>query len=73
MIKEFIKLWEESTTYGKVFLVVIYPLAIVIEMSDKAFNKWITICNRWDNYFYAKVWLLKKGRENYERRNSNKS
>jgi len=73
MIKRIVQYWNESTTFGKIVLVMCIVPALILGMFDYVWVKIMDIGNKFERWRYETFWILKRDKENYERRNSNKS
>lgn len=73
MIKEFMKCWNECTTFGRIVLVMCIVPCLILDMLDYIWTKNMEMCDKLEKWRYKTFWIKKEHKENYERRNSNKS
>ena len=73
MIKRIVQYWNESTTFGRIVLAMCVVPALILGVFDYVWVKPMDMCDKLEQWRYETFWILKRDKENYERRNSNKS
>lgn len=73
MIKRIVQYWNESTTFGRIVLAMCVVPALILGVFDYVWVKTMDMCDKLEQWRYETFWILKRDKENYERRNSNKS
>ena len=74
MIKRIVQYWNDSTTFGKIVLVMCTVPALILGVFDYVWVKIMDMCDKLEKWRYETFWLLKRDKELYDKyRNPNKN
>lgn len=73
MVNRFKYYWNRATTFGKIVLVIYIVPCLALSVLDYLWINLVDMCDKLEQWRYKTFWLLKRDKESYERRNSNKS